>query len=261
MTEMKQAEMKLGGEYTFPGTAMTVRRMGYGAMRLSGPGIYGPPKDRDEAVRVLRTAVEAGVNHIDTSDFYGPHVTNQIIREALHPYAKDLVLVTKVGARRTEDKAWHEASEKAELVSAVEDNLRNLGVEQLQVVNFRVFTHGKPAPGPVAHHMEVMAELQRQGKIAHVGISTATSEQIKEAQTVVKIVCVQNEYNVVKREDDALIEQAAQDALFMHCLPAHRGEEVESDVIDGRWSVVFDEAENRLHAQAGILAWVMGAAA
>ncbi len=207
------AEMKLGGEFTFPGTEMTVRRMGYGAMRLSGPGIYGPPKDREEAVRVLRTAVEAGVNHIDTSDFYGPHVTNQIIREALHPYADDLVLVTKVGARRTEDKGWHEASSKEELVSAVEDNLRNLGVERLDVVNFRIFNHGKPVDGPVAHHMEVLAELQRQGKIAHLGVSTATLNQVKEAQTVVPIVCVQNEYNVVKRHDDALIEALAAEGI------------------------------------------------
>ena len=247
------SEMKLGGEYTFPGTELTVRRMGYGAMRLSGPGIYGPPKDRDEAVRVLRTAIEAGVNHIDTSDFYGPHVTNQIIREALSPYPKDLVLVTKVGARRTEDKAWHEASSKAELVSAVEDNLRNLGVEQLQVVNFRVFSHGKPAPGPVAHHMEVMAELQRQGKIAHVGISTATAEQIREAQTVVKIVCVQNEYNVVKREDDALIaELGAQGIAYVPYFPLGGFSPLQGEVLERAAKTVGATV------MQVALAWVMG---
>ena len=201
-----QTKMQLGGEFTFPGTDRTVRRMGYGAMRLSGPGIYGPPKDRSEAIRVLRTAVEAGVNHIDTSDFYGPHVTNQILREALHPYPSDLVLVTKVGARREPDRSWHEASSKEELVAAVEDNLRNLHVEQLEVVNLRVFGHATPEEGPIGDKMEVMAELQRQGKVAHVGISAATATQVKEAQGIVPIVCVQNEYNVVNRRDDALID-------------------------------------------------------
>ena len=244
---------KLGGEFTFPGTGMTVRRMGYGAMRLSGPGIYGPPKDRDEAVRVLRTAVDAGVNHIDTSDFYGPHVTNQIIREALSPYPKDLVLVTKVGARRTEDKGWHAASSEQELVSAVEDNLRNLGVERLDVVNFSVFTHGKPGPGPVAHHMEVMAELQRQGKIAHVGISTATIEQVKEAQAVMPIVCVQNEYNVAKRQDDRLIDTlAAEGIAYVPYFPL------------GGFSLLQGEVLERAAKTVGAtvmqaaLAWVMG---
>ncbi len=244
---------KLGGEFTFPGTGMTVRRMGYGAMRLSGPGIYGPPADRAEAVRVLRTAIEAGVNHIDTSDFYGPHVTNQIIREALHPYPKDLVLVTKVGARRTEDKAWHEASSKEELVSAVEDNLRNLGVEQLQVVNFRVFTHGKPNEGPVSARIEVLAELQRQGKIAHIGISTATMQQVKEAQGVAPIVCVQNEYNVVKREDDAMIaELGRQGIAYVPYFPL------------GGFSLLQGEVLDRAAKTVGgtvlqvALAWVMG---
>ncbi len=251
MTTM--TDTKLGGEFTFPGTDMTVRRMGYGAMRLSGPGIYGPPADRAEAVRVLQTAVEAGVNHIDTSDFYGPHVTNQIIREALHPYAKDLVLVTKVGARRTEDKGWHEASSKEELVSAVEDNLRNLGVERLDVVNFRVFSHGKPAPGPVAHHMEVMAELQRQGKIAHVGISTATAEQIREAQTVVKIVCVQNEYNVVKRTDDALItDLGAQGIAYVPYFPLGGFSPVQGEVLEKAAKTVGATV------MQVALAWVMG---
>ena len=245
-------EAKLGGEFTFPGTGMTVRRMGYGAMRLSGPGIYGPPTDRAEAVRVLRTAIEAGVNHIDTSDFYGPHVTNQIIREALHPYAQDLVLVTKVGARRTEDKGWHEASSKEELVSAVEDNLRNLGVERLDVVNFRVFTHGKPEPGPVAHHMEVMAGLQRQGKIAHVGISTATAEQIKEAQTVVPIVCVQNEYNVVKRADDALIDElGAQGIAYVPYFPLGGFSPLQGEVLERAAKTVG------ANVMQVALAWVM----
>ena len=244
---------KLGGEFTFPGTGMTVRRMGYGAMRLSGPGIYGPPKDRDEAVRVLRTAVEAGVNHIDTSDFYGPHVTNQIIREALHPYAKDLVLVTKVGARRTEDKGWHEASSKEELVSAVEDNLRNLGVERLDVVNFRVFPHGKPAPGPVAHHMEVLAELQRQGKIAHLGISTATLEQIEEAQGVAPIVCVQNEYNVVKRADDAMIaELGRQGIAYVPYFPLGGFSPLQGEVLERAAKTVGGTV------MQVALAWVMG---
>ena len=247
------SEMKLGGEFTFPGTELTVRRMGYGAMRLSGPGIYGPPADRAEAVRVLRTAVEAGVNHIDTSDFYGPHVTNQIIREALHPYAKDLVLVTKVGARRTEDKGWHEASSKEELVSAVEDNLRNLGVEQLQVVNFRIFTLGKPAPGPVAHHMEVLAELQRQGKIAHLGVSTATLEQVKEAQGVAPIVCVQNEYNVVKRHDDAMIAELGREGIaYVPYFPLGGFSPLQGEVLERAAKTVGATV------MQVALAWVMG---
>ena len=188
----------------------TVNRMGYGAMQLAGPGVFGPPKNRAEAVAVLREAVASGVNHIDTSDFYGPHVTNQIIREALHPYAKDLTIVTKVGAKRGEDASWNPAMSPADLVSAVHDNLRNLGVEALDVVNLRVMgrVHG-PGEGPVAEQFGVLADLQRQGLIRHLGLSNVTSAQVEEARGIAPVVCVQNNYNLVHREDDAFIDELA----------------------------------------------------
>lgn len=189
---------------------LTVRRLGYGAMQLAGPGVFGPPADRAEAIAVLREAVKAGVDHIDTSDFYGPHVTNEIIREALSPYGKDLVIVTKVGAKRDEKGGWLPAFSKAELTQAVHDNLRNLGLERLDVVNFRCM-HGlhAPAEGSIAAEIEALAELQHQGLIRHIGVSQVTPTQIAEAQRITPIVCVQNLYNLAHRADDALIDQLA----------------------------------------------------
>ena len=205
---MKNSE-QLGGTFTFPGTTMTVNRMGYGAMQLAGPHVFGPPKDRAAAVAVLRAAVEAGVNHIDTSDFYGPHVTNQIIKEALHPYADDLVVVTKLGAKRDAKGGWPPARSPEDLIAGTEDNLRNLGLDALHVVNLRVGGANGPAPGSIEAPLTALAELQRQGKIKHLGLSNITPEQFAEGQKIAKIVCVQNLYNVAHRDDDALIEDLA----------------------------------------------------
>ncbi|MGN8109845.1 aldo/keto reductase family oxidoreductase [Paraburkholderia sp. 22098] len=187
-----------------------VRRMGYGAMQLAGPGVFGPPKDRDAAIAVLREAVASGVNHIDTSDFYGPHITNQLIREALHPYADDLVIVTKLGAVRDSDGGWLPAQEPEDLERGIHDNLRNLGLDALEVVNMRMMgdVHA-PSEGSVERQVTALAELQQRGLIRHIGLSNATPAQIAEAQRIVKIVCVQNHYNLVHRADDALIDELA----------------------------------------------------
>ena len=187
-----------------------VRRMGYGAMQLAGPGVFGPPKDRDAAIAVLREAVASGVNHIDTSDFYGPHITNQLIREALHPYADDLVIVTKLGAVRDSDGGWLPAQEPEDLERGIHDNLRNLGLDALEVVNMRMMgdVHA-PSEGSVEKLITALAELQQRGLIRHIGLSNATPAQIAEAQRIVKIVCVQNHYNLVHRADDALIDELA----------------------------------------------------
>lgn len=188
-----------------------VRRVGYGAMQLAGPHVFGPPKDREAALAVLRTAVALGVDHIDTSDFYGPHVTNQIIREALHPYRDDLVIVTKVGARRGEDASWLPAFSARELTQAVHDNLRNLGLDVLEVVNLRImFDTAGPAEGSIEMPLTVLAELQRQGLIRHIGLSNVTATQVAEARRITAIRCVQNLYNIVQRADDALIDMLAQ---------------------------------------------------
>jgi aryl-alcohol dehydrogenase-like predicted oxidoreductase len=204
----------LGGTFTFSGTSLTVRRMGYGAMQLAGPGVFGPPKDRDTAIAVLRAVVAAGVNHIDTSDFYGPHVTNRIIREALHPYPDGLVIVTKLGARRPDDGTWQPALSPAELRTAVESNLRNLGVEALDVANFRRMGSGHGTEeGSIAAEITVLAEMQREGLIRHIGVSNVTAKQIAEAQTIVDVVCVQNLYNVAHREDDVLIDDLARQGI------------------------------------------------
>ena len=197
----------LGGTFTLPNTDMTLARMGYGAMQLAGPGVFGPPKDRAAAISVLREAIASGVNHIDTSDFYGPHVTNQILREALHPYAQDLVIVTKVGGRRGTDASWHPAISPAELTQAVHDNLRNLGVDVLDVVNLRLWGSGHgPAEGSLAETFTVLAKLREQGLIRHLGLSNVTQKQVEEALTIAPVVCVQNLYNVAQRSDDALID-------------------------------------------------------
>jgi len=191
-----------------------VRRLGYGAMQLAGPGVFGPPKDRDAALAVLREAVACGVNHIDTSDFYGPHVTNQIIREALHPYPGDLVIVTKISARRGDDGSWIPAFSREELTSAVHDNLRHLGLDVLDVVNLRSMLgiHG-PVEGSLEAPLTVLADLQRQGLVRHIGLSNVTPKQIADGRKICEIVCVQNHYNLAHRDDDALIDALARDGI------------------------------------------------
>jgi aryl-alcohol dehydrogenase-like predicted oxidoreductase len=193
---------------------LTVRRLGYGAMQLAGPGVFGPPRDPDTARAVLRDAVALGVNHIDTSDFYGPHVTNQLIREALHPYADDLVIVTKIGARRDGQGAWLPALSAKELRQAVHDNLRNLGLDVLEVVNFRSMldVHG-PAEGSLEAQVTALAELRAEGLIKHVGLSNVTMKQVEDARRIVPVACVQNMYNLVHRNDDALIDALARDGI------------------------------------------------
>ena len=194
--------------FIFPGTSMTVHRMGYGAMQLAGTHVIGPPKDRDAAVAVLREAVAAGVDHIDTSDFYGPHVTNQIIREALHPYSEELVIVTKVGAKRDSEGGWPKALSRQELTDAVEDNLRNLGLDQLHVVNLRMMgSISAPTEGSLEEPLTVLAELQQKGLIRSLGLSNVSSEQFREARAIADVVCVQNLYNVAHRVDDAFVDE------------------------------------------------------
>jgi len=213
-------QMNLGGSFTLPGTSMTVNRMGYGAMQLAGPQVWGPPRDPEEAVRVLREAIDAGVNHIDTSDFYGPHVTNQIIRQALHPYQDGLVIVTKVGARRGADKSWTHALSRQELIDAVHDNLRNLGLEKLDVVNLRVGEALKPSEGSIEQPLTVLAELERQGLIRHLGLSNVTPRQLAEAQKISEIVCVQNFFNIAQRDDEAFVDElAAQGVAYVPFFP------------------------------------------
>ena len=227
------ATKNLGGSFTFPGTTMTVHRMGYGAMQLAGPGVWGPPKDVDAAVAVLREAVESGVNHIDTSDFYGPHVTNQIIKQALHPYKDGLVIVTKVGARRGADKSWPHARSPQELIDAVHDNLRNLGLDALDVVNLRMGGFAEPVEGTIAPQMETLAELQRQGLIKHIGVSTVSATQIKEAQGIAPVVCVQNLYNVAQRGDDALVSDLAEQGIaYVPYFPLGGFTPLQSGVLD-----------------------------
>ncbi|MDL2398110.1 aldo/keto reductase family oxidoreductase [Rhizobium mayense] len=192
----------------------SVKRLGYGAMQLAGPGVFGPPRDHAAALALLREAVESGVNHIDTSDFYGPHVTNQIIRKALHPYRDDLVIVTKIGARRGTDGSWNPAFSREELTKAVHDNLRNLGLDVMEVVNLRIMfdVHG-PAEGSIEAPLTILADLQRQGLVRHIGLSNVTPKQIAEGRGITKIVCVQNQYNLAHRADDALIDDLARDGI------------------------------------------------
>jgi aryl-alcohol dehydrogenase-like predicted oxidoreductase len=197
---------------TFTLGTRKVTRLGYGAMQLAGAGVFGPPKDRQGALAVLREAVASGVDHMDTSDFYGPHITNQLIREALHPYPKDLVIVTKIGARRGADKSWIPAFSREELTQAVHDNLRNLGLDVLEVVNLRSMfgIHG-PAEGSIEAPLTVLADLQRQGLVRHIGLSNVTAAQIAEGRRICQIDCVQNLYNLAHRSDDALIDDLARD--------------------------------------------------
>lgn len=203
----------LGGTFAFPGASATVGRMGYGAMQLAGQDgnkrVWGPPRDVAGAIAVLREAVAAGVNHIDTSDFYGPHITNQLIRRALHPYPEGLVIVTKVGARRDADGSWPHARSREEVVAGVHDNLRNLGLDVLDVVNLRLGGFAEPNDDPLEEPLTALAELQQQGLIRHIGLSTISPSQLAQAQTIADIVCIQNFYNVARRADDAFIEELA----------------------------------------------------
>src|SRR5246500_2615988 len=213
-TSNTKSEATRGGRFTFPGSSLTVQRIGYGAMQLAGPGVWGPPKNPDGAVAVLREAVAAGVNHIDTSDFYGPHVTNQIIRQALHPYPAGLVIVTKLGGRRPPDKSWQPAISPQELIAGAHDNLRNLGLDALDIVNYRVMGSGHgPEEGSIAEQVGVLADLRRQGLIRHIGLSNVTAAQVAEAQSITKVVCVQNLYNLAHRHDDALIDDLARQGI------------------------------------------------
>jgi len=204
---------KLGGSFTLLNTSITLNRMGYGAMKLAGPQVWGPPADVDGAIAVLREAVVSGVNHIDTSDYYGPHVTNQIIKRALHPYPDDLVIVTKLGARRGPDKSWPHARSRQELIDGVHDNLRNLGLDRLDVVNLRVGAVERPSEGSIEEPLTVLAELKRQGLIRHLGLSNITPGQLDEGQRITEIVCVQNMYNVAQRNDDSFVDELAKQGI------------------------------------------------
>ena len=226
-------QIDLGGTFTLPGTSMTVNRMGYGAMQLAGPQVWGPPRDIDAAITVLREAVAGGVNHIDTSDFYGPHVTNQIIKQAIHPYPKGLVIVTKLGARRGEDKSWIHALSRQELIDGAHDNLRNLGLDTLDVVNLRVGGVMGPTEGSIAEPLTVLAELKQQGLIRHLGLSNINPEQLAEAQKITEIVCVQNLYNVANRNDDAFIDNLAkQDIAYVPFFPLGGFTPLQSSALD-----------------------------
>ncbi|HEY0297531.1 MAG TPA: oxidoreductase, partial [Bordetella sp.] len=199
---------------TYPFAGRQVNRMGYGAMQLAGPGVFGPPKDPAAAVAVLREALAAGVNHIDTSDFYGPHITNRLIKEALHPYPGDLLIVTKVGAVRGDDAAWLAAQEPADIERGVHDNLRNLGLDALDVVNMRIMGNiHVPSEGSIARQVEALAALQQRGLVRHIGLSNASAAQVEEAQGIAEIACVQNHYNLVHRDDDALIDALAEQGI------------------------------------------------
>ena len=219
------------GTFT-PADGLTLTRMGYGAMQLAGPGVFGPPKDRDRAVAVLREVVELGITHIDTSDFYGPHITNQIIKEALHPYADDLRIVTKVGARRDAKGGWPHARSPQELRTAVHENLENLGVDALDVVNLRIGDVDAPAAGSLAEPFGALAELQQEGLIKHLGVSNVTAEQVAEAQGIAPIVCVQNYYNVAHRADEALLQSlGGQHIAFVPFFPLGGFSPLQSDVL------------------------------
>ena len=237
--------------YEFAGRE--VNRMGYGAMQLAGPGVFGPPKDRAAAVAVLREAVAAGVNHIDTSDFYGPHVTNQIIREALHPYPSNLTIVTKVGAKRDDQGGWLPAFEPEDLRRGVEDNLRNLGVDAIDVVNLRIMGDiHRPTEGSIEPQMHALATMREEGKIRHIGLSNATSMQVRDARKIAPIVCVQNHYNLVNRDDDALIDELAREHIaYVPFFPLGGFSPIQSDALS--------QIAARLNASAMqvALAWLL----
>jgi pyridoxine 4-dehydrogenase len=223
----------IAGSFTLPGTSLTISRMGYGAMQLAGPHVFGPPRDSDEAIAVLREAVDSGVNHIDTSDYYGPHVTNQIIRQALHPYPKGLVIVTKLGARRGADASWIPALSQQELIDGTRDNLKNLGLDVLDVVNLRVGGFTEPSEGSIEEPLTVLVELKQQGLIRHIGLSNVTSKQVAEAQAITEIVCVQNFYNVAQRKDDAFIDNlATQGVAYVPFFPLGGFTPLQSSTLD-----------------------------
>jgi pyridoxine 4-dehydrogenase len=240
-----------GGTFTMA-AELTVSRMGYGAMQLAGPHVFGPPADRDGAIAVLREAIELGITHIDTSDFYGPHVTNQIIKQALYPYPSDLHIVTKVGARRDERGGWPHARTPAELRSAVRDNLHNLGLDVLDVVNLRVGGLDRPEPGSLAEAFGALAEMRREGLIRHLGVSTVTAEQVVEAQTIAPVVCVQNFYNVANREDDPLIDALdAQGIAYVPYFPLGGFTPLQSRALDAV------AARRGASSQAIAIAWLL----
>jgi pyridoxine 4-dehydrogenase len=221
------------GRFTLPGTSIRLNRMGYGAMQLAGPQVWGPPRDMDAAIAVLREAVAAGINHIDTSDFYGPHVTNQIIKQALHPYPDGLTIVTKVGARRPEDKSWVHALARQELIDAVHDNLRNLGLDTLDVVNLRVGGMMGPSEGSIAEPLTVLAELRRQGLVRHIGLSNISPAQLAEGQSITEIVCVQNLYNLAHRNDDEFIDDlTSQGVAYVPFFPLGGFSPLQSSALD-----------------------------
>jgi aryl-alcohol dehydrogenase-like predicted oxidoreductase len=221
------------GTFTLPGTSMTLNRMGYGAMQLAGPQVWGPPRDAGAAIAVLREAVGAGVNHIDTSDYYGPHVTNQLIKQALHPYPKGLVIATKLGARRGADKSWLHALSPRELTDGVHDNLKNLGRDTLDVVNLRMGGVTGPSNGSIEAPLTVLAELQRQGLIRHIGLSNVTAKQCAQGRTIAEIVCVQNLYNLAHRNDDGLVDDlAAQGVAYVPFFPLGGFTPLQSSVLD-----------------------------
>ncbi|HEY4739875.1 MAG TPA: aldo/keto reductase family oxidoreductase [Candidatus Acidoferrales bacterium] len=224
---------ELGGTFTLSRTSSTLYRMGYGAMRLTGPEIWGPPRDMDAAIAVLREAIAAGVNHIDTSDYYGPHVTNQIIKKALHPYPAGLVIVSKLGARRGADKSWIPALSRKELIDALHDNLRNLGVDAVEVVNLRVGGFLEPSEGSIEEPLTALVELKDQGLIRHIGLSNVTPRQLQQAQRITEIVCVQNFYNVANRKDDAFIDSLARQGIaYVPFFPLGGFTPLQSSVLD-----------------------------
>ena len=227
----------LGGDFTFAGTSLTVNRVGYGAMQLAGRDgnkmVWGPPRDIPGAIAVLREAVASGVNHIDTSDFYGPHVTNQIIKQALYPYPDDLVIVTKVGARRGLDGSWPHARSRQEIIDAVHDNLRNLGLDALQIVNLRLGGFSGPEDEPFEEPLSALAELKREGLVRHIGLSTVSPRQLAEARAMTEIVCIQNFYNVAQRGDDRFIDDlAAQGIAYVPYFPLGGFSPLQSAALD-----------------------------
>jgi pyridoxine 4-dehydrogenase len=226
-------QTQLAGTFNFPGTTFTVHRVGYGAMQLAGPHVFGLPRDHPEAIAVLREAIASGVNHIDTSDFYGPHITNQVIKEALHPYPKDLTLVTKVGARRGDDGSWILDRSRENLVKSIHDNLRNLGLEALDIVNLRMGGFSAPEPGSIAEPLKVLIELKQQGLIRHIGLSTVAPDQLAEAQTLTEIVCIQNFYNLANRGDDVFIDDLAKQGIaYVPYFPLGGFNPLQSSVMD-----------------------------
>ena len=225
--------VKLGGVFTPAGTSLALHRVGYGAMQLTGPRAWGPPRDREAALAVVREAVGLGINHIDTSDYYGPHIANGIIHEALHPYPKELVIVTKVGARRGPDKSWPVALSKKELTDAVHDNLRHLGLDALDVVNLRLGSMSGPSQESIAEPLSVLAELQAKGLIKHIGLSNVSHRQFAEGRAIAKVVCVQNHYNLASRNDDAFIDQLSSEGIaFVPFFPLGGFAPLRSPILD-----------------------------